>query len=80
MTSRDEEIIALLGNSIPDGAEALDDLDRTFNQYGMDSLDAMTVLLAIESKCGFKIPDADVDQLDTPNKVLAYVNKRMNGK
>ena len=77
MTSRDEEIINLLGNSIPDGTDALVDLDRAFNEYGLDSLDAMTALLAIESKFGIKIPDADVDKLDTPNKVLAYVNQRL---
>jgi len=80
MTSRDEEIITLLGNSLPDGPLAMVDMDRAFNEFGLDSLDAMSVLLAIETKFGLKIPDADVDKLDTPNKVLAYVNQRMDSK
>lgn len=77
MTVRDDEIISVIGESLPDGTSAMVDLDRTFNEYGLDSLDAMSVLSAIESKFGFKISDADVDKLDTPNNVLAYVHKRM---
>lgn len=80
MTVLDDEIFSIIGESLPYGASAMVDLDRTFNEYGLDSLDAMSVLLAIESKFGFKISDADVDKLDTPNNVLAYVHKRMGDR
>lgn len=75
MSELDDEIIAMLAVNLPAGALAM---VRTFKQYGLDSLHPMFVLLAIESKFGFKIPDADVDKLDTANNVLVYVHSSIS--
>jgi acyl carrier protein len=43
---------------------------------GVDSLDMMNVFLAIEEKFGIKIPDADIDKLDTVDNIVRYLQGR----
>lgn len=53
--------------TLPDG--------QTFKDAGIDSLDAINILLALEEAHGVHIPDADVKQCDSIQAILAYVNK-----
>jgi acyl carrier protein len=43
---------------------------------GVDSLDMMNVLLAVEEKFGIKIPDDDIPKLETVAGIVAYLNGR----
>ena len=40
---------------------------------GIDSLDIMTFFLGIEEKFNIKIPDEDIDALDTIDNIIAYL-------
>jgi acyl carrier protein len=44
----------------------------TLKSLGIDSLDVFTLLVEIETKTGKKIPDEDVDKLDTINAIVGY--------
>ena len=44
----------------------------TLKSLGIDSLDVFTLLVEIESKTGKKIPDEDVDKLDTIHEIVEY--------
>jgi len=44
----------------------------TLKTLGIDSLDIFTLLVEIETKTGKKIPDDEVDKLDTINAIVDY--------
>lgn len=43
------------------------------NDLGLDSLDHVEVILAMEDEFGFEIPDCDMDRLMTPAEIVQYV-------
>ena len=48
-------------------------LDSTLESLGVDSLDAVDLILAIESKYNVHIPDEESPKLDTPRKMIAFI-------
>jgi len=50
--------------------------DESLADLGLDSLDVVSLLLAIEEKYGLKIPDEDVAQLQTLSNYAAYIESR----
>lgn len=49
--------------------------DTSLSKAGIDSLEMMSVFLAIEEKFGIKIPDEDIDALDTVDDIIAYLQR-----
>ena len=50
--------------------------DMPLRDAGVDSLDMMNVFLAIEERFDIKIPDADIDKLDTVDNIVRYLEGR----
>lgn len=48
--------------------------DQTFKQAGIDSLDHINILLAIEESHNVKIPDEDVKQCNSIAAILKYLS------
>lgn len=49
-------------------------LDAHFlNDLGLDSLDTVEVIMAMEDEFGFEIPDADADRLLRPRDIVQYI-------
>ncbi|CAF3186164.1 unnamed protein product [Rotaria socialis] len=48
------------------------------NDLGLDSLDHVEIIVALENEFGFEVPDADYDKLYTIKAVVDYLIKRMN--
>ena len=44
----------------------------SLSETGLDSLEIMTFLLSLEEKFNIKIPDQDVDSLDTIDGIIEY--------
>jgi len=53
-----------------------EDYDRPVREIGIDSLDMMSILLAIEEKYKISIPDDDVEQLKTLNLLIQYIENK----
>ncbi|KAH0561875.1 acyl carrier protein, mitochondrial isoform X2 [Cotesia glomerata] len=52
-------------------------LDSHFmNDLGLDSLDHVEVIMAIEDEFGFEIPDMDAEKLMKPGDIVRYVADR----
>ncbi|XP_014614226.1 PREDICTED: acyl carrier protein, mitochondrial isoform X1 [Polistes canadensis] len=52
-------------------------LDSHFiNDLGLDSLDHVEVIMAVEDEFGFEIPDMDAEKLLTPGLIVRYVADR----
>ncbi|KAI9634685.1 acyl carrier protein-like protein [Dioszegia hungarica] len=49
------------------------------SDLGLDSLDAVEVVMAIEEEFGIEIPDAEADEITTVKQAIDYVEKTPEG-
>jgi acyl carrier protein len=54
-----------------------EDFERSFSEIGLDSLDLMSVLFAIQERFGIEIPDDDVDKLTSLSILSSYIEERL---
>jgi len=54
----------------------LDDAARLI-EYGMDSVRAIDLLVALEHEFGIEIPDRDVARLQTIRDVVTYIERKL---
>jgi len=69
-------IVATLGiedNGITENTLFVDDL-------GMDSLDAIDVVTAVEDKYGIEVEDKDLDSIKSVGDALTYIQNKLNEK
>ena len=50
--------------------------DMTFGDAGIDSLDVFSIFLAVEETYGIKIPDEDLDNINSIETIIEYLNTR----
>ncbi|MCF8462979.1 MAG: acyl carrier protein [Rickettsiaceae bacterium] len=67
-----EEIFDIIASKLKKDKTALSDT-RSFAEEGVDSLDQVEIIMAIEEKFGCTIPDADVEKLVNINAVVEYI-------
>lgn len=49
-------------------------MDSSFeNDLGADSIDLVEIVMAIEAKYGFEIPEEEVEYIDTVSKAVDYI-------
>uniref|UniRef100_A0A1I7X4N9 Acyl carrier protein n=1 Tax=Heterorhabditis bacteriophora TaxID=37862 RepID=A0A1I7X4N9_HETBA len=49
-------------------------MDSDFaKDLGLDSLDHVEVVMAMEEEFGFEIPDGDADKFKTPRHIFQYI-------
>ncbi len=73
------EIMEIIRNvGIAGNFNALDH-DALLRENGVDSLDMANILLSIEEKYGVKIPDEDIEKLDTINAIVHYLSNKQAG-
>ena len=58
-------------------AKDVEDLDRKLSDIGIDSLEAMSVMLAVMERFDIKIPDSEVDNLTTLNRLADFVEREL---
>ena len=52
------------------------EIDRALREQGIDSLDISGILFNLEEAFGVRIPDEDVDALQTISDMVEYINAR----
>lgn len=57
-----------------------EDFPRPLQEVGIDSLDASTILLELEERFRITIPDEDIEQLQSIDKMVAYMAARTEGR
>lgn len=50
---------------------------KTLKELGVDSLELMNIFLVIAEKYAVDIPDEEIDQLDTIDKIVDYLTPRL---
>ena len=80
----DEEIRARVENTIVSvlkiDATELGDDRRIREDLGADSLDSVTLVMALEDEFGGSINDNDAKSLATVGDVITYINRRVEEK
>ncbi len=61
-------------SNIPGAATLPIDPTATFYEQGIDSLDALTIMLRIEEAYGISVPDDAVENLDSVQSLVDYLN------
>ncbi len=57
-----------------------EDLGCTFEELGLDSLALVEVLLAVQQRYDFVVPDEDAARFVTLGDAIAYVNERLEAE
>ena len=69
-----DEIVRILLEAVPPESPKQYAPDVALTEAGLDSLDVSNFLLMIEETYDIKIPDEDLDTLNTLDEIVAYVN------
>ncbi|XP_029110283.1 acyl carrier protein, mitochondrial-like isoform X2 [Scleropages formosus] len=57
--------------------EKLQSTSHFMKDLGLDSLDQVEIIMAMEDEFGFEIPDAEAEKLMTPEEIVQYIaNKK----
>lgn len=59
-------------------ADKLTEDSHFMNDLGLDSLDQVELVMAMEDEFGFEIPDADAEKLLRPADVVKYIADKEN--
>jgi len=51
--------------------------DINLTEQGIDSLDMINIYLLLEEKFNVKIPDEDIDKVQTIDEIVKYVNNKL---
>lgn len=78
MKITEEKIIELLKSEVESRID-YDTLqtDLPLSDQGMDSLDSLTLFLAIEEEYGVKIEESEMDKLRSIDNIIEFVNNRI---
>lgn len=47
-----------------------------FDDFGMDSLDSIELVMSLEEEFGIDIPDEDIESIETVSDIIKYIEKR----
>ncbi|GAA6082033.1 NADH:ubiquinone oxidoreductase subunit AB1a [Tachysurus ichikawai] len=53
--------------------EQLQVTSHFMKDLGLDSLDQVEIIMAMEDEFGFEIPDAEAEKLMTPDEIIQYI-------
>jgi acyl carrier protein len=72
------EFIAFLASFLSVQEDSLTKDTHFVNDLGLDSLDAIDLVTAIESKYDIEVDDADIDSIKTVGDALTYIETKQN--
>lgn len=72
-TQVEERVLVVCNNFDKITAEKLSKDSHFMNDLGLDSLDHVELIMAIEDEFGFEIPDADAETLLRPTDITQYI-------
>lgn len=72
-TEVEERVLMVCSNFDKITAEKLSKDSHFMNDLGLDSLDHVELIVAIEDEFGFEVPDADAETLLRPTDISQYI-------
>jgi acyl carrier protein len=74
------KVAEILVEQVGIGFDSLAPTTRFIEDLGMDDLEPVTVVMALEEEFGFSIPDADTALLATIADLVRYLHERVQAK
>lgn len=74
--TREDIVASIRQANVVDTPESLRP-DHKLTDQGIDSLGMFSVILALQEKYAIEIPDQDIDQLNTIDELVTYLNSRL---
>ena len=76
MTETRQRVIANIIDVCRPEKPDLSDGDKPLLAIGLDSLDFASALMALEDEFSLSLQDVDVEELNTLNKLVAFIDKQ----
>lgn len=76
MATLQEDVTEIILKSCHPSVPQLDDAAKPLLESGLDSLDYATTLMALEEKFCIQIPIEDMDELNSINSIVSYLQSR----
>ena len=76
MTPQQDAIAAIVADVCSQSKVTDAELDTPLKDLGVDSLDVASIFLAIHEQLAVRVPDADIDGLNTVRKIADYLEAR----
>ena len=78
MTANDQRVLDALKSAAIDYDVENFSPNRTFRDNGIDSLDVMSLFLAIEETCGLKFSAEEAEAIRTPAELSLALDRKSN--
>ena len=68
-----EKVLEIIANQLQLEIDEIEENSNIIDDLGADSLDVVTILMAIEDQLGITVPDDVITTLKTPKDIAAYL-------
>jgi len=75
-----EKVIHIISEQLGVRKDPLEEKTTLVDDCGMDSIDAVELVMALEEEYGLEIPDEDAEKIKTVGGVIDYVEAKINPK
>jgi len=75
-----QQVVAVIAKVLGTAQDAIKPESNFVNDLGADSLDRVTLVMALEDTFKQQIPEEDLEQLTTVNSTVAYIEKHFLAK
>lgn len=58
-------------------ASTLSDEDHLMDDLGLDSMDILNLVTALQDRLGLTVPETDYPRLETPEKAVDYLSRKL---
>ncbi|MRU14768.1 acyl carrier protein [Roseovarius sp. A21] len=58
-------------------AATLSDDDHLMDDLGLDSMDILNLVTALQTRLGLSVPETDYPRLETPEKAVDYLSRKL---
>ena len=72
-----ENVVNIIARQLNLDPDTIEENSRIMEDLGADSLDIVEMLMTLEERFGFSIPDEDLEDLVTVSDVVEYVESNM---
>lgn len=78
MNAIESKVIETISETLQIDKSKITPQSRLVDDLGVDSLDQVEVMMAIEAAFGIDIPDEEASKITTVAEVMQYVNHKVN--
>lgn len=77
MANHEAKVLELMAEQSGGGVSEINK-ESTLEDNGLDSLDAVELVMALEEEFSIEIPDDDAEEFNTVQEVIDYINEHAN--